>query len=151
MKPEPSSSSGPGDDIDKAFAEIVAANFPQGFSYVTPDRSQPAMPPVHQEPEPLDSPFLVPPDPHAYESPEELDGPYWPSRLPRMRRWPWATRAGVGLLGVVIVVVSCSLSGLRLPSWAGLGAAICFTAGSVLLFSQLPRHQPPPEDDGARL
>jgi hypothetical protein len=126
------------EEIDRAFAELVA-----DFD-VSPDAAQP--------PEPSEAPTsddLATDDAGEFELVEDPDegkpeAPPWPRlSLPALLGW-----LGIFLaIGVVVVAAV----GIPLPVWAGWLAIVAFVGGFGLLLSRLPRRRPPGSGDGACL
>ena len=85
------------------------------------------------------------------DDPDQPEERYVPPPAPPLTRPN--PRMLVGWLAITYAIVAMLLLAVDvpLPRWAGWFAILAFLGGLALLLSQLPRHRPPDDDDGARL
>ena len=139
------------DDFDRAFDDLIGREFPDGPpDLIDPPDAPPSRPPTPPEPAPFDD-VVAPASSEPEIDWDAADEPYAPDPLPPMSHWGPVTIGGVSLVTGSILVLLALLAGVAVPAVVGGVAVLAFGAGIALLISQLPRHRPPPDKNGAVL
>jgi len=135
------------DDYDTQFRDIVSSQLADldvdDLAELDPLPDAPEPPPVVVAP--------PAPSPRSWTPAEEVDDFVPPPPLPAPARPSVVAWVAIAAVVVGVALVLGAVTGLLSQSWAGVVGLVAMGAGILLLFTRLPRHRSPGDDNGARL